>query len=290
MSGASVEPALRIRGLSFTYPRAAQSTLESVSLSVQPGEVLAIVGPNGAGKTTLLRIVQGLQEGYRGEVRVLGLSPGEARRRGLVGSVAQRSGAMLAYPVSGHDVVMMGATVGLPGWRSPAAGVRERVIDALERVDALRYADAPIGTLSGGQLQRIMVARALVIEPKLLILDEPTVGIDAAGQERFADLLARLKEHGNLTILLVMHDLRAVASGAASCDRIACLRRSLHFHDTPSGITAQVLADVFEHDLSPIFRGLHIEASGEQPRPPRTDQGSHDAGHDHADGGSCAHH
>lgn len=290
MMSAEAESALRVQGLSFTYPGAAQSTLESVSLSVHPGEVLAIVGPNGAGKTTLLRIVQGLLHGYRGEVRVLGVSPDEARRRGLVGSVAQRSGAMLSYPISGRDAVMMGATVGLPGWRGPDAGVRARVADALERVDALRYADAPIGTLSGGQLQRILVARALVIEPKLLILDEPTVGIDAAGQERFADLLARLKERADLTILIVMHDLRAVASGAASCDRIACLRRSLHFHDTPSGITAQVLADVFEHDLSPIFRGLHIEASGEQPKPPRTDQALNEAGHDHADGGSCAHH
>ncbi len=279
--GEGEDATLRIEGLSFAYPGVDEPTLKSVTLSVERGEVLAIVGPNGAGKTTLLRIVQGLLTGYTGEVRVLGMSPEDARRRGVVGSVAQRSTVMTAYPVSGREVVLMAAAARLPAWQRPDGAMRERVREALACVDAEWYSDAPVGSLSGGQLQRILVARALVIEPRLLILDEPTVGIDAAGQERFADLLARLKGRGDLTIVLVMHDLRAVASGAASCDRIACLRRTLHFHDTPSGITAQVLADVFEHDLSPIFRGLQIQASSESASAPEL--------HTHDDGGSCAH-
>lgn len=265
MSHRDGEPALRVEGLTYAYPGAERTTLEGVSLSVRRGDVLAVVGPNGAGKTTLLKILQGLLTGYRGSVRVLGMEPAAARRKGLIGSVAQKHDVMGAYPVSGRDVVMMALTARMGAWSRPGSHERGRVDSALEQVDASGFADAQVGTLSGGQLQRILVARALVIEPRLLILDEPMVGIDAAGQEQFARMLSRLKARGDLTILLVMHDLRAVASGAASCDRIACLRRSLHFHDSPGGITAQVLADVFEHDLSPIFRGLQIHASSDAP-------------------------
>jgi len=101
--------------------------------------------------------------------------------------------------------------------------------------------------LSGGQQQRVFIARALAVEPEILILDEPTAAIDEAGQDTFAQLMQRIHDERGVTILLVSHDLRAIAAG---CDQVACLNRRLHFHDAPSGLTREVLAEVFEHNLS----------------------------------------
>jgi len=106
-------------------------------------------------------------------------------------------------------------------------------------------------------LQRVWIARALANRPRLLLLDEPTVGIDPAGQQQFSDLLTRLRNEMDLTIVVVSHDLRTVAAG---CDRVACLARTLHFHDAPGGLTPAVLAEVFRHDVSAIFGDVHIDA------------------------------
>jgi len=124
-------------------------------------------------------------------------------------------------------------------------------------VGAEGFADRPIGRLSGGQLQRVMIARALACRPRLLLLDEPTVGIDVAGQQQFAELLTRLHERMALTVMVVSHDLRTVAAG---CDRVACLSRTLHSHTDPRGLTPAVLAEVFRHDVAAIFGDVHVDA------------------------------
>ena len=265
------DPAVLFERVSFAYPArgglwqrrrpaGAGLAIEDISLRVEPGETLAVVGPNGAGKSTLLKIMLGLLGGYAGRVEVCGRTPGAARREGLVGYVPQRSEAELWFPLSARRVVELAAARGAPAWRRAGAVTRGAVDRALDRVGALDLAERPVGSLSGGQWQRVLVARALSIEPRVLVLDEPTIGIDAAGQHRFGELLAALKRDAGLTILIVKHDLRAIASGAASCDRIACLRRTLHFHDTPKGITPEVLAEVFQHDLAPIFGDVHVDA------------------------------
>jgi len=151
------------------------------------------------------------------------------------------------------------------GWRTSGfarlpSGLRSRVEDALRVVGAIGYADRPIAGLSGGQTQRVMIARALASGARLLALDEPTVGIDAVGQRHFAELVRTLHKDLGLTILLVSHDLRTIAGGASTCDRVACLRGRLHFHDAPRGITPQVLAQVFQHDLAGVFGEVHVNA------------------------------
>jgi ABC-type Mn2+/Zn2+ transport system ATPase subunit len=138
-----------------------------------------------------------------------------------------------------------------------APDAKRNVERCLSLVGADEFADRPIGRLSGGQLQRSMIARALAANPKILVLDEPTVGIDAPGQRRFAEMLARVHRELGLTILIVSHNLRAIAAG---CDRVACLARRLHSHVTPQGLTPQVLGELFSHDVEGLFGEMHVHA------------------------------
>jgi zinc transport system ATP-binding protein len=241
--------ALEFDNVSFRYPGAAGLALEGVSLRVEPGERLGVLGPNGGGKSTLLKIALGLLAGYGGVVRVEGRTPAEARRRGVIGYVAQRAEAELSMPLSVEEVVMLGATWRLPAWRRVPAEVRAHARAMMELVGVAELRDRAVGKLSGGQLQRALIARALAARPRLLVLDEPTVGIDAAGQRMFADLLARVHGELKVTTVVVSHDLRAVAAGS---DRVACLARRLHSHGSPAGLTPQVLAEVFSHDVAGI--------------------------------------
>lgn len=259
------EAAVEVHDLCFTYPGAESPALEHVSLRVEVGERLGILGPNGGGKSTLLKVILGLLEPGSGTVRVLGRAPGAARREGLIGYVAQRPALELGLPLSVREVVRLGAA-----WRaSPMARVpartRERVGRMLELVGAGPFADRPIGKLSGGQLQRALIARALAAEVRILALDEPTVGIDAGGQAMFAELLDRVHRELGVTILIVSHDLRAIVAGS---DRVACLARRLHSHTSPRGLTPQILAELFTHDVAGLaglggaLSGMHVHAHG----------------------------
>jgi zinc transport system ATP-binding protein len=244
-------------GVAFTYPAAEQAAIEGVTLSVREGERLGVLGPNGGGKSTLLKLTLGLLRGYRGEIRVFGHTPQEARRMHLVGYVPQRVEAELRFPLSVEQVVTMAVAVGVPAWKGVPRESREAVRRALAEVGMDELRRRPIGELSGGQLQRVMIARAIAHAPRILILDEPTVGVDIAGQQQFGELLNRLHEHLHLTTIIVSHDLRTIAAGS---DRVACLSRTLHSHTAPEGLTPAVLAEVFRHDVAAIFGDVHVDA------------------------------
>ncbi|MGQ0629310.1 MAG: metal ABC transporter ATP-binding protein [Phycisphaerales bacterium] len=252
--------AVELENLTFRYPGAESAALEGVSLRVEAGERLGILGPNGGGKSTLLKLVMGLLTGHAGRILVHGVLPADARRAGIIGYVPQRPETVSAMPLCVRQMVTLGAAWRVPGWRRVPAALRERAERMLHLTGAAPYADRPIGKLSGGQFQRAMIARALAAEPSILVLDEPTVGIDAAGQAMFADLLGRVHAELRLTVLIVSHDLRAIAAGS---DRVACLARRLHSHGSPAGLTPAVLAEVFSHDIAGIA-GLtgpvHVDA------------------------------
>ncbi len=271
--------AVEFERVSYTYPGASAPAVKDVSLRVEPGERLGVLGPNGGGKSTLLRIALGLIRGYSGSVRIFGADPSAARARGEIGYLPQRCEAILTFPLNAQQVVSMAAAARESPLRGPSSAARDRVRRCLDLVGALDLAETPVGRLSGGQLQRVLIARALAAQPRILALDEPTVGIDAAGQRRFADLLGRVRETLNITILIVTHDVRVVAAG---CDRVACLARTLHFHDAPGGLTPQVLAEVFQHDVSSVFGDLHVDAHAAAECP-----AGHE--HDHAHGHAHAH-
>jgi len=257
-------PAVEYDHVSFSYTPARSgdaarvgAVLHEVTLSVAPGERLGVLGPNGGGKSTILKLTLGLLSGHTGHIRVFGRSPHDAARDGLIGYVPQRASCELAFPLSCRQVVEMAATLGNAPWARTTPAQRDAVDRALTLVGATDLAEKPIGRLSGGQFQRVMIARALASGPKLLLLDEPTIGIDVAGQRQFADLLATLHTQLGLTVMVVSHDIRAVAAG---CDRVACLSRTLHAHGTPQGLTPAVLAEVFRHDVAAVFGDVHIDA------------------------------
>ncbi len=268
------ESAVEFDGVTYAYP-GGEAVVRDVTLRVERGEVLGILGPNGGGKSTLLKLMLGLLAPDAGTIRVMGESAVEARRGGMVGYVPQLSGVNRRFPVSVRQAVVLSA--GVHGREREG----ERVDRALELVGMAAYGRAPIGRLSGGQFQRVQIARALAVEPSVLVLDEPTVGIDVAGQQRFAALIERANRELGVTVLLVSHDVRAIASGARRCDRVACLSRTVHFHDAPDGLTPQVLADVFRHDIEGVFGGVHVEAHRAEDCP-----GDHAHGHDD-EGGCC---
>ncbi|MEC9373659.1 MAG: metal ABC transporter ATP-binding protein [Planctomycetota bacterium] len=265
--------AIEFERVTHAYPGQSAPALKNISLRVEEGERLGVLGPNGGGKSTLLKIALGVLGGYEGTVKVFGMAPSQARRRGLIGYVAQRSEANLAFPITARQGVAMGAGRGAGLLSGLGAERRARVERALELTGADAFADRAVGSLSGGQLQRVWISRALAAGPRILALDEPTVGIDVEGQRRFADLLTALHAELGLTILIVSHDIRAVAAG---CDRVACLARTLHFHAAPKGLTPEVLAEVFSHDVAAMFGDVHVHAHPAEACPL-----DHDHGHAH---------
>lgn len=188
--------AIRFLDVSFSYEQV--SVLDKASFHVHEGEFAAIVGQNGSGKTTVLKLIMGLERPSGGQVEVLGGSAYAARPH--VGYVPQLPAYDPSFPVSVRDVVRMGVLHGLTEKR----GARATVDRALERADVSDLADRPYGALSGGQRRRVLVARALASEPRLLVLDEPTANMDAASENRLYKVLGELK--GSTTIVVVTHD------------------------------------------------------------------------------------
>ncbi len=184
------------------YALEGREILTDVDLRVADGDFLAILGPNGGGKTTLLRLMLGLIRPSRGEVRLLGGPP--ARARGRVGYVPQ-SGARAHLPATVCDVVLMGLRGRI------GRSERQRAEAALARVEMAGLAGRMFGSLSGGQQQRALIARALVHEPELLLLDEPTANIDPQGRFCFYEFLAKLA--GSATVIVVSHDLSILGAG-----------------------------------------------------------------------------
>lgn len=256
------QPAVEINQVSYTYPPTgfdAQSepAIDQVNLSIAQSTKLGILGPNGGGKSTLIKLILGILKPTKGTIKVFGQSPAQARNQGLIGYLPQRIQADLDWPISVKEVIALPRTSHLKPWQKLSTDDHAAINHAIELVDLQDLANRPIGALSGGQLQRTMIARAIAGNPKLLVLDEPTVGVDIAGQQRFGKLIDTLHKELDLTVILVSHDMRAIAAVA---DRVACLSRSLHFHDSPKGLTPAVLAQVFAHDVAGVFGDIHIDA------------------------------
>lgn len=187
---------------------------QDATLTIAPGEFVAILGPNGAGKSTLLRVLLGLQPTAAGTVDVFGTTP----RRGspTIGYVPQRRTLDPDLPVRGRDLVMLGLDglrwgIPLPARFSPARRERERLVDeAIAAVDAAPYACRAIGHLSGGEQQRLLLAQALVSHPQLLLLDEPLASLDLRSQVAISTLVAKLARERGMTVVMVTHDVNPV--------------------------------------------------------------------------------
>ncbi len=184
--------------------------VREVDLAVAPGEAVAVLGSNGSGKTTLARGLLGLATVLAGEVSVLGAPVGRLRERGRVGYVPQRHTVSGAAPATVREVVSVGRLARLGLFRRLGAADRRAVADAVAAVGMADRMEDPVASLSGGQQRRVLVARALAAEPELLIMDEPTAGVDAASQEALAGVLARVSATGT-TLLVVTHEAGPLA-------------------------------------------------------------------------------
>jgi len=244
-----------IDNLSFAY--ATNVALENINLTVPAGTTLGLIGPNGGGKTTLMKAMLGLIEPDHGRIVIGGLDPKKAVRQGnLIGYLPQRPRTPRNFPASVRQVVRMGLAGKAGLLRRPTADDYAFIESLMSRVGIADVADHPVGELSGGQLQRVYIARALAPRPRLLLLDEPTVGIDRGGQQRFIEFIQQLKGELGLTLVFVSHDLRAVT---AIADRIACLNRTLHYHDVPDHLPAELVYRMFACDLEAMgIKGGHV--------------------------------
>ena len=232
-------PAIELRGV--TVSLGGNRVLDRIDLSVPTGEFLGILGPNGGGKTTIAKVVLGLIEPDAGSVRVLGGSPREAR--GRVGYVPQAIDFDRGFPIRALDVVLLGR-LGKPKRLGPFRSVdRERAREALERVGVAHLADRQIGSMSGGQLQRVVIARALAADARVLVLDEPTSNLDSTATAALYDLLAEL--HAHLTIVLIDHDLGVMHRYVQS---VACVNRTI-FHGHAKDLTGEVLEKIYGHPV-----------------------------------------
>lgn len=216
-----------VEDVSFGYT--ASPVVRDISFAVEPGEYVGMIGPNGSGKSTLLQLILGLHEPDEGSVRLFGRPATDFVERERVGYVAQDvTENTKEMPITVSEVVLMGRFPHV-GFGRVSDDDRERAREALRTVGIEHLADRRITKLSGGQRQRAYIARALAGEADLLVLDEPTVGVDAESVEAFFDLLDALNDDG-ITVLLVEHDVGAVLDRT---ERVLCLNRELYFDGSP---------------------------------------------------------
>lgn len=229
------KPIVEINNVTFAYN--GQTALQDVSLEIRQGDFIAMIGPNGGGKTTLLKLILGLLKPDKGIIRVIGQSTQKASA--CIGYVPQDVHINRSFPITAMDVVLMGKLEPEKRWARKTASNRREAMAALGRLEMAALAEKKIGELSGGQCQRVFIARALVTQPQLLLLDEPTASIDTKGQADFFEMLKALNK--DVTIVVVSHDLLAVSRYVKS---VACVNRGLHYHNQAE-ITGEMLETMY---------------------------------------------
>ena len=220
--------------------------LKDINLTIEENDFMAIIGPNGGGKSTLLKIILGILKPDSGEVLIFGRKPEDARK--LMGYLPQKVSFDHDFPIDVFHTVLSGRYHGL--FKGHNKDDEIAVIKALKDVNMFELKDRQISRLSGGQMQRVFIARAIVREPKILLMDEPMASIDPEMQNSFYNLLSRLKNE--MTIILVSHDVGTVST---QVDKIACLNSTLYFHG-PVEDAAEGLEELYKCPIELITHGI----------------------------------
>jgi zinc transport system ATP-binding protein len=224
--------AVSLRGVSFGYP-GGPPVLRDVDLEIESGEFVTIAGPNGGGKTTLLRIILGLERPTTGRALLFGELAEAFRARSRIAYLAQRTQLGIDAPAAVREVVAAGRVPRRGLLRPLGSHDREVIAGAIERVGLSKLAGTPIQRLSGGQQQRAYIAKALAGEPDLLVLDEPTAGVDVDAQETFAAFLGELHSELGVTILYVSHEFGAIERFV---ERVILVRGGIVFDGSPTDL------------------------------------------------------
>jgi len=261
---------IRLDKVAVTF--AGQSVLDNIQLSVEPGEIVTLIGPNGAGKTTLVRAVLGLLKPNAGTVW--------RKPKLRVGYMPQKLHVDPTLPLSVLRFLRL-----VPGVDRP------RALEALNEVGAERVIDSPLQGISGGEMQRVLLARALLREPELLVLDEPVQGVDVAGQAELYSLITRLRNRHGCGVLMVSHDLHLVMS---TTDQVVCLNRHVCCSGHPEQVsTDPAFVELFgqnakslaiyhhHHDHAHDLHGAVVEENAPKSNSPHT--------HNHVHGDNCKH-
>ena len=240
------KPIVEIRDLSVKYPNGVMA-LEGINLDVNPKDLIALIGPNGAGKSTLLKVILGLTKATSGTIKLFG-SPDLGKNLKYVGYVPQSAQARDPnLPFSVYETVMLG--------RTPVAGLfhgmkeedRQKVDETLKLFGIYELKDRKIGQLSGGQSQRVFLSKAMVAEPKLLLLDEPTSGVDTTSKKEFYNVLDRLNKERGITVILSSHDVGVITKIA---NRVLCVNRSQFFCGENEDFAADIeIHKVYDHPV-----------------------------------------
>ncbi len=241
-----MEYAIDLENVTVRYD--GNTVLESIDFQVEQGKFIGLIGPNGGGKTTLLKVILGMIKPEEGVVKVFGNTP--QKHATVVGYVPQYATFDMQFPINVEQVVMMGR-LGEKGFRPFFKGEdRRRAKKALEEVDMLGYKDRQISKLSGGQLQRVLIARALASEPKVLLLDEPTASIDKQMEDTIYDILVSMKK--DMTMILVTHDIGVVS---AYVDAVGCINKKLFFTGGKE-ISHDMLEEAYQCPVELIAHGI----------------------------------
>jgi zinc transport system ATP-binding protein len=250
------ETIVEIDHISYRYER--EQVLEDIHLSIPRGAYLAIVGPNGSGKSTLIKLLLGLLKPQKGKILLFGEEIDKFKDWQKVGYVSQKANSFNSgFPATVYEVVASGLTKKLGLFRFLKKEDKQKIMEAVASVDMLPFLNRNIGELSGGQQQRIFIARALVSNPELLILDEPTVGVDAQNVKNFYDMLEDLNKKSGISLLLVTHDISAISDKVT---HVACLNKYLHFHGDSKeyeSFKKDEMSLVYGHDIHLLSHDHH---------------------------------
>ena len=229
-----MKPIIECKNIHFNYNQ--NEVLKDVQFIVEKGDYVGLVGPNGSGKSTLLKIILGLIEPKQGEVKLFGTPLNSFKAWHKIGYVSQKANSFNSgFPATVYEVVSMGLFGKMGVFKRLNRQHRSNILEAIDHVGLSDLADRNIGKLSGGQQQRAFIARALVSSPELLILDEPTVGVDTESVDKFYLLLGKLHRDHNLSLLMVTHDIGMMTHHV---NKVACLNKKIHFHGNPSDFKA----------------------------------------------------
>ncbi|MFA5077563.1 MAG: metal ABC transporter ATP-binding protein [Candidatus Micrarchaeia archaeon] len=242
------EKIVEFSGVSFSF--GSQPVLDNASFELRRGDFVGMIGPNGAGKTTLVKLMLGLLKPGQGTIKLFGKELAEFRDWKKIGYVPQKATSFDPdFPATVLEAASMGrfASAGLMNQLSAADN--KAVEDSLRRTGMLSMAGKRIGELSGGQQQRVFIARALASEPELLILDEPTVGVDAEAQHDFYELLGSLNKKMKMTLVLISHDVGMVTKRV---NRLACVNRTVRMHEISEGFDSADLRCAYESELGMV--------------------------------------
>jgi len=240
------KPVVEIRDLSIKYPNGVMA-LEGINVDVNERDLIALIGPNGAGKSTLLKVILGLTKPTSGSVKLFGC-PDLSKNLKYVGYVPQSAQARDPnLPFSVYETVMLGRTPHAGLFHGMGAEDRQKVEETLKLFGIYELKDRKIGQLSGGQSQRVFLAKAMVAEPKLLLLDEPTSGVDTTSKKEFYNILERLNKERGITIILSSHDIGVITKIA---NRVLCINRSQFFCGENEDFSADIeIHKMYEHPV-----------------------------------------